>query len=310
MKNIFAPALMLLCAATLFLIASPALAATPAGYPPAHGGLESPPPLPIDYISPDAVELTPQEKKALDLSGQWSRRNVDPVLAAGGKVIYVHGASEPTVVAAPYQVCDLELEQGEVVNEYVVGDSARWHVEAGVSGSGATATVHLFIKAVDAGLQTSLVITTDRRAYHVKLVSKRNGHTPYVAFAYNDAIRKRVTQDNAQADKTRHWDSTVVEGQTRELANLNFAYDVKGSRVSWRPERVYDDKRKCYIQLPKDAGVTPVLLVRKGSQDMIVNYRTQDGTIIVDGVFDRYTLILGVGDSQEKVEVIRLGVKS
>ena len=85
---------------------------------------------------------------------------------------------------------------------------------------------------------------------------------------------------------------------------------MKGSRVSWRPERVYDDKRKCYIQLPKDAGVTPVLLVRKGSKDMVVNYRTQDGTIIVDGVFERYTLILGVGGSQEKVEIIRKGAKS
>ena len=290
------------------LCAAPAMAAVPAGYPPAHGGLESPPP-PIDYISPDAVKLTPQEKKALDLSVQWSRRNVDPVLAAGGKVIYVHGASEPTVIASPYQVCDLELEQGETVNEFVVGDPARWFVEAGVSGSGGSATVHLFIKAVDAGLQTSLVVTTDRRTYHVKLVSKRSGHTPYIAFAYNDAIKRRVNQDRAEADKNRHWDSTVIEGQTRELANLNFAYDVKGKRVSWRPERVYDDKRKCYIQLPKDTGVTPVLLVRKGSKDMIVNYRIQDGTIIVDGVFDKYTLVLGVGGDQEKVEIIRKGVK-
>ncbi len=291
----------------LLLFALPAMASTPPGYPPAHNELSCPPP--IDYISPDAVQLTPQEKKALDLSGQWSRRNVDPVLASGGKVIYVHGASEPTVIASPYQVCDLELETGEKVNEFVVGDPARWYVESGVSGSGAGATVHIFIKAIDAGLQTSLVITTDRRAYHIKLVSKRSGHTPYVAFAYNDSIKRRVSQDREEAAKSRHWDSTVIEGQTRELANLNFAYDVKGSRVSWRPERVYDDKRKCYIQLPKDAGVTPVLLVRKGSKDMVVNYRIQDGTIIVDGVFDKYTLILGVGSEQEKVEIIRKGVK-
>ena len=174
MKNIFSlpftVALMLPFALALLLLAfhQPANAATPAGYPPAHGGLESPPPPPpIDYISPDAVKLTPQEKKALDLSGQWSRRNVDPVLAAGGKVIYVHGASEPTVIAAPYQVCDLELEQGEQLREFIVGDPARWHVEEGTSGSGASATKHIFIKAIDAGLQTSLVITTDRRAYHI-----------------------------------------------------------------------------------------------------------------------------------------------
>ncbi len=245
----------------------------------------------------------------MDLSGQWSRRNVDPVLAAGGKVIYVHGASEATVIASPYQVCDLELEAGETLNEWVVGDPARWHVVEGRSGTGPGATYHIFIKAIDAGLQPSLVITTDRRSYHVKLVSKRSGHTPYVAFAYNDTIRRRVNQDRAEAEKSRHWDSTIAEGQTRELANLTFAYDIKGSRVSWRPERVYDDKKKCYIQLPSDSGVTPVLLVRKGDRDMVVNYRIQDGTIIVDGVFDHYTLVLGVGGSQEKVEIIRKGGK-
>ena len=292
----------------MLLWAVPAFAA-PAGYPPAHNELSSPPAPLIDYISPDAVQLTPQEKKALDLSGQWSRRNVDPVLSAGGKVIYIHGASEPTVIASPYQVCDLELEQGETVNEFVVGDPARWHVEAGTSGSGGSATVHLFIKAIDAGLQTSLVVTTDRRVYHIKLVSKRSGHTPYVAFAYNDSITRRVNRDRAEADKNRHWDSTVIEGQTRELANLNFNYEVKGDRVPWRPERIYDDKVKCYIQLPKNSGATPVLLVRKGSKDMVVNYRIQDGTIIVDGVFDKYTLVLGVGGDQEKVEIIRKGGK-
>ncbi len=49
----------------LLLMAATASAATPDGYPPAHGGLQAPPPLPVDYISPDAVKLTPQEKKRL-----------------------------------------------------------------------------------------------------------------------------------------------------------------------------------------------------------------------------------------------------
>ena len=51
----------------------------------------------------------------------------------------------------------------------------------------------------------------------------------------------------------------------------------------------------------------PVLLVRKGRQDVLVNYRVQDSAMIVDGLFDRIALIIGVGGNQEKVEIIREG---
>ena len=163
------------------LCASTALAAhdIPPGYPPPLDGMNASQSVQeIDYISPKVVPLTPKERKALSLSDDWARQNVDPVLSGGGKVVYVHGASLPTIVATPMQVSDVELEAGEVVNEIVVGDSARWMVESGSAGSGPDARVHLFIKPVDAGLESSTVITTNRRVYHLRLVSQRKGHTP------------------------------------------------------------------------------------------------------------------------------------
>jgi type IV secretion system protein VirB9 len=130
----------------------------PNGWPPAVGVVKSPAPE-IDYLSPKTVPLNDAEKHALRLSSDWSRRTVEPVLAEGGKVVFVHGASLPAVVASPMQVCDVELQAGETVNEIVVGDSARWMVESGLTGSGPGATVHLFIKPVDAGLESSAVVT-------------------------------------------------------------------------------------------------------------------------------------------------------
>jgi type IV secretion system protein VirB9 len=81
---------------------------------------------------------------------------------------------------------------------------------------------------------------------------------------------------------------------------------VKGS-ASWKPERVYDDGQQTFIRLPEKtkSGEMPVLLVRKGKQDVLVNYRVQDSAMIVDGLFDRIALIIGVGGNQEKVEIIR-----
>ena len=97
-----------------------------------------------------------------------------------------------------------------------------------------------------------------------------------------------------------------MDGQQADLSRLNFHYEVKG-KAAWKPERVYDDGRQTFIRLPEKtaSGEMPVLLVRKGSRDVLVNYRVKDSAMIVDGLFERIALIVGVDGDQEKVEVIR-----
>jgi len=292
----------------VFALSSPAYAASdnvPDGWPPAVGAIKAPA-QDIDYISPKVVPLNDVEKKALHLSTAWSRRTLEPLLAEGGKVVFVHGASLPTIIAAPMQVCDVELQVGETVNEIVVGDSARWLVVSGTTGNGPGATVHLFIKPVDAGLESSAVVTTDRRVYHLRLVSQRTGHTPYVGFLYADDLHKQTAQKRAKEARDREWASTSLDGKTVDLSSLNFNYEVKG-KAAWKPERVYDDGQQTFIRLPakSKSGEMPVLLVRKGSKDVLVNYRVKDQAMIVDGLFDRIALIIGVGSAQEKVEIVR-----
>ena len=302
--------LFLVCALTLYAFPAFAASPTPEGWPPAlqvDSKSAAPAVIPeIDYLNPKTVPLTDKEKKALRLSGSWSRQGVEPVLTGGGKVVYVHGASLPTIVAAPMQVCDVELQPGETVHEIVVGDSSRWMVDSGTAGSGASATAHLFIKPVDSGLESSAVVTTDRRVYHLRLVSQRSGHTPYVGFLYSESLKQQAAWKQARDAKEREWDSTTVDGKATDLSALNFNYEVKG-KAKWKPERVYDDGRQTFIRLPEKSasGEMPVLLVRKGKQDVLVNYRVKDSAMIVDGLFDRIALIIGVGGDQEKVDVIR-----
>lgn len=277
----------------LLVLAVPALAATPSTT------------APTEYLNPVAVPLTAKERKALEYSNGWpsSSSDVQPYMAGGGKLMYVHGASTPTIIAAPFQVSDVELEAGEIVNEIVVGDSARWMVESGTARD----TTHLFIKPADSGLETSAVITTDRRVYHLRLVSQLKGHTPYVGFTYSDALRRTALQKKEQAKKEKEWQSTTnTEGRNVDLSKLNFNYEVDG-RSAWKPERVYDDGLKTYIKLPSAtrSGEMPALLVRKGDKDMLVNYRVQDSTMMVDGLFNTIALVAGVGGDQESVEIRR-----
>ncbi|MGO8404047.1 TrbG/VirB9 family P-type conjugative transfer protein, partial [Rhizobium ruizarguesonis] len=78
---------------------------------------------------------------------------------------------QPSVVCSPLQVCDLELQGGEVVRDVLVGDTVRWKVEPATSGAAAGQAIHLSVKPSEPGLVTSMVVTTSRRTDHIQLKS-------------------------------------------------------------------------------------------------------------------------------------------
>ena len=113
-----------------------------------------------------------------------------PVAGPEGSVRFVYGAQQINVVCAVLQVCDVELQPGEQVNNLNVGDP-RFTVEPSISGVGAGEVQHLIIKPLDVGLDTSLVVTTNRRTYHIRLRSHRTEFMPRVGFTYTeDAVAK------------------------------------------------------------------------------------------------------------------------
>ncbi len=228
---------------------------------------------------------------------QKVRRPVKPVQTAGGKIVYMFGSTLPTIIGAPMRISDIELEPGEVVNEILVGDSARWLVESGSSGGGVT---HIFAKPLEAGLQTSLIVTTDKRTYHFKLVSQESGYMPQTGFLYPE----QAMVLKAQAEKERTWATGRIDGQTVDLSGLDFNYTVSG-KASWKPVQVFNDGGQTFIRLPEAAAKTetPVLLAMNGSREQLVNYRVHNNTFIVDGLFDHLALIAGVGRDQVKVTI-------
>jgi type IV secretory pathway VirB9-like protein len=89
---------------------------------------------------------------------------------------------------------------------------------------------------------------------------------------------------------------------------LNFSYKVTGGNDQVRPVRVFDDGAKTYIQMPPEVQhrEAPVLVVlgSDGKGEM-TNYRVQEQTYVVDRLFERAQLILGVGKKAQKVEITR-----
>ncbi|MDL2285500.1 P-type conjugative transfer protein TrbG [Desulfovibrio sp. OttesenSCG-928-F07] len=247
------------------------------------------------YFAPDKVKLTTQEKATINMAKNWESAQQSPIQTSNGKVAFVYGSSIPRIVASPLNITDIELEANEVVQGVLLGDSARWIVESAIVGT----TPHIFVKPLDVGLETSAVITTTTRAYHLKFVSKRNSYMPYIGFVYPRTNMYGLK--NEQAIKQAAVAGATDPKNQVNLQNIDFSYIIKGN-AKWRPIRVYSFEDKTYIQLPPTPEL-PILLAKNSSQEIIVNYRVDNNTYMIDGTYKELVLVLGVGSKAEKVSI-------
>ncbi|WP_370167452.1 MULTISPECIES: P-type conjugative transfer protein TrbG [Bradyrhizobium] len=234
---------------------------------------------------------------------QWRGSTGLVTRGADGKVVFLFGEVQPSVVCSPLEVCDIELEAGEVVRDVLVGDTVRWKVEPATSGAVGGQAIHLIVKPSEPGLVTSMVVTTSRRTYHIQLKSNASQYMARVGFEYPEAVSSRLGDINARLG------TDVLPGAGVPAEQLSFAYSVSGN-ASWRPTRVYSDGVKTYIQFPSSLSGqdAPVLFVVSGGQNRIVNYRLKGDMMVVDYQIDTAILVSGVGFwNQDKVTIRRGG---
>src|ERR1019366_7462107 len=105
----------------------------------------------------------------------------------------------------------IELEAGEkLVGEPQIGDSVRWIISPATSGSGDFTTSMIVVKPKQAGLDTNLLVTTDRRAYDLRLISKLEDYLARVAFAYPESEALKWKAHLAQEDQRRREESEAT----------------------------------------------------------------------------------------------------
>jgi type IV secretion system protein VirB9 len=266
--------------------------------------------VPVGFKPRTDVELTKTALEAVQMSEKWMSEHNQPAVGRDGRVLYSYGAGLPTVVCAPLRVCMIELQSGEkLVGEPHIGDSIRWNLSPATYGTGESSTSVIVLKPQSPGLDTNLLITTDRRAYYLRLLSKPDDYVARVAFAYpDDEDNQRKWQQQLAEQKDRQIKSTrIAELPANAVESMYFNYRLKGDD-SIRPVRVFDDGKKTYIQISEAAKnrEAPVLVVigSDGKQEM-VNYRVKDDMYIVDRLFEKAELILGSGKKARKVEIDR-----
>lgn len=269
---------------------------------------------PLQLLSPDSVKLDAKEAEGLRLATKWKANPDKPRTGADGSVVYLFGATLPTLVCSPLQVCTIMLQPGEVVTDKVFpGDKARWKVTPGTMGSPDGEVTLVVVKPTDAGLETNLTIPTNRRVYSIKLVSTQNRWMPFLSFDYPDEMDRLWAEYRDKRAKTTY-NNTMPTGQN--LANLDFGFKIGGDSPSWKPVRVYTDGAKTYIQFASAAfgGEAPALVaigndggLFSSPSKKLVNYRAIGDRYVVDKVLDKAALIQGVGSDQTEVTITREG---
>ena len=208
--------------------------------------------------------------------------------------------------AAPEQVTDVTLQAGENLTSVSAGDTVRWVVGDTTSGTGAAKQVHVLVKPFASGLKTNLVITTDRRSYHLVLESTERTSMAAISWSYPQDQLVALRHQNAQAEAAE----PVAQGVT--LENLRFRYAISGDNPPWRPVRAFDDGNKVYVEFPEriDQGETPPLfIVGPLGDNQLVNYRVRHNYYIVDRLFGAAELRMGE-DPQQVVRISRTDEKS
>ena len=249
-----------------------------------------------------AQSMNGKEAKGVDISAQWRAQTGLITKGPDGKVIFLYGEVQPSVICSPLQVCDIELQGGEIVRDVLVGDTVRWKVEPATSGATGGQAIHLIVKPTEPGLVTSMVVTTSRRTYHIQLKSHPTQYMARVGFDYPEDVSTRMADINARIE------ASTIPGAGVPADQLYFGYSISGS-ARFRPTRVYTDGTKTYIQFPESVAAreAPILFVVSGGQNRIVNYRMKSNMMIVDFAVDKAILISGVGWDQEKITIQRGG---
>ncbi len=265
--------------------------------------------LPKDFNPSKDVILPKTAQEALAVGQAWMSEKHTPAPGKDGRVLYTYGAGLPTVVCAPLRVRVVELEAGEkLVGEPHIGDSVRWIIAPAGSGQSDSVTPMIVLKPKQAGLDTNLLLTTDRRAYYLRLISKPEEYLARVAFSYpEDEVRKWQLHLAHEEQRRKAQREASEVSPVSSLENLYFDYRIDSADPYIRPVRVVDDGSKTFIQMTPDAAhrEAPVLVVIGPDGPEMVNYRVKGDMYIVDRIFERGALILGAGKKAHRAEIIR-----
>ena len=255
-------------------------------------------------VPPDPMaELSPAVREAME-SG-----STRPVRDGFSWLFPYDPHAQPTIYCEVLHATEIVLGPGEKINGATAGDTSRWsfqlvdnrvlvkptpagHDEGG--GNAATAA------SMPTHYSTNLIVVTNRRAYHMTLVSGRH-YMEQATFYFPAEIR---AQQQARREALRKAAAEAVN--VLPSKPLNFNYAISGPDVPWKPTAAFDDGSHMYIQMPENTAGwdAPTLMSEQGKQQSLVNYEVRNSTYVVDRLLQSAVLTSGVGTNRQVVRIV------
>lgn len=263
------------------------------------------------------VKLVTGQDPALEKAfKQYASTGKAPDIISDGFITLAYNKSQqPIIKTMQLQQTVVSLEPGEKFTDISSGDPSRWDYSVAESGVGSNKQQHVLIKPSLPNLATTMVIATDRRMYTLRLISSNKGAPMRdVRFWYPDQLMSEVNS----ATKKQVENETMNTSAAVDISNMNFNYQIStqgggfwSSAPSWKPVQVFDDGRETFIQFPANvsSGNLPALQVDQNGQFAIVNYRKKDSYFVVDMVFKKAVLVMGVGGDATQVSIVNLNYR-
>lgn len=252
------------------------------------------------------------EDAAVAQAKKWQQTGVaKPIMSDDGRVMYPFGQYLPKLTCTLLRACDIQLEPGELLTDKpVAGDTARFLISKKTSGSGERAVTHVVVKPTDVGIETNLIVYTDRRVYQIQLVSATNekDYLNAIGFYYPEDLAQEWDESAKIREKAQKAQEKVAAAQVPSscMEGLDFAYTVEGG-AAFKPLRVYNACGKVFIHMPDVVATseTPVLVsIGKDGQAEFLNWRPKSPTVYeVDKLFDKAMLVIGTDGDEQKVTI-------
>lgn len=180
-------------------------------------------------------------------------------------------------------ITDIKLGNDEELKYVGGGDTARWKIDNVTTGEGKEKVYHIFIKPLQNGLSTNIIINTDKRMYQLILESGY-GYNPMVSWSYPKSDLEIIKDE-------KHKDYAYIEP-----SDLNFDYKISNKSYKWSPADVFRSSTKTYLKMKEEIVNTelPALFVLDDDKKpILVSYRFVDGYFIVDRLVEEAILVNG-----------------
>jgi type IV secretion system protein VirB9 len=164
--------------------------------------------------------------------------------------------------SAPGYQLTVEFAADEHIENVAVGDSGAWQVTANKRGD------RLFLKLIEPGVTTNMVVVTDARAYSFDLspLGEARPDMAYtVRFVYPSPTSAANVPDAANGE-----------------AKLG-RYKLRGTD-GLRPAGMHDDGVHTYIEWPVDRALPAIYAINDQGKESLVNGMMRDGRIVIDSV--------------------------